>query len=243
MATAKTARAREKQAPARRSAREESGPELASPSSLPERRVTLHGICWQTYESLLKDLENSSTPRLTYDRGTLEIMSPLQEHEELRRNLEALLEIVAEMRDLDVRGLGSTTFRREDLERGFEPDACFYIQNAERIRGKTQVDLSVDPPPDLVIEIDLTRSSLDKLPIYAQLGVPEVWRYTDRRLVILILRDGTYQEQNESVALSGVESASVAALVEEAPVLRRPAWLQKVREWAGRQSDPADAPR
>src|SRR3989442_8192114 len=172
MATAKTATARERRAPAKGSAGEERGPGLTSPASPPEQRMILHGIRWETYESLLKDLENSSAPRLTFDRGTLEIMSPLQEHEELRHNLEALLEIVAEMRDLDVRCLGSTTFRREDLERGFEPDACFYFQNAEHIRGKTQVDLSVDPPPDLGIEIDLTPSSSDKLPIYAQLCVP-----------------------------------------------------------------------
>jgi Uma2 family endonuclease len=170
-------------------------------------------------------------------------MSPLPEHEEVDYNLTTLVGIVAEARDLDLRGLGSTTFKREDLARGFEPDSCFYIQNAERMRGKMQIDLTIDPPPDLVIEIDLTRSSLDKLPMYAQLGVPEVWRYTGRRLVILILRDGTYQEQNESVALPGVESARVAALVEEAPTLRRPAWLQKVRDWARSQRAPGDAPR
>jgi Uma2 family endonuclease len=207
------------------------------------QRIVLHGIRWETYESLLKDLENSSAPRLTYDRGTLEIMSPLQEHEELRHNLEALLEIVAEMRDVDVRGLGSTTFRREDLERGFEPDACFYIQNAERIRGKTQVDLSVDPPPDLVIEIDLARSSLDKLPIYAQLGVPEVWRYTGGSLVLLLLRDGTYEKQDKSAALPSVDMGSLLALLKEAPSLRRPTWVRKVRDWVRGQSEPGDAPR
>src|ERR1051326_1247978 len=152
-----------------------------------EQRAVLHGICWETYERLLADLAESSAPRLTYDRGTLEIMSPLAEHEELRNNLAMLVEIVAETRDLDLRGLGSTTFRRVDLQRGLEPDACFYIQNAERLQGKRQIELSTDPPPDLVVEIDLTHSTLDKLSIYAQFGVPEVWRYKGGRLAILVL--------------------------------------------------------
>jgi Uma2 family endonuclease len=203
--------------------------ELASP---PEERMILHGIRWETYESLLKDLENSSAPRLTYDRGTLEIMSPLPDHETLNRNLAALVEIVAEARDIDVWGLGSTTFRREDLERGFEPDSCFSIRNAETMRRKSRIDLTVDPPPDLVIEIDLTHSTLDKLPIFAQLGVPEVWRFAGKRLSILLLRDGTYHEQEQSVALPGVDSAGLTALLEEAPSLRRPEWLRKAREWA-----------
>src|SRR5690349_13948329 len=95
-----------------------------------EQRIVLHCISWETYERFLVDLADSSAPRLTYDRGTLEIMSPLPEHERQRHNLATLVEIAAEARDLDLLGLGSTTFRREDLQRGLEPDACFYIQNA-----------------------------------------------------------------------------------------------------------------
>src|SRR5579862_3073785 len=93
-----------------------------------EQRTVLYDICWETYERLLADLVESSGTRLAYDRGTLEIMSPLREHEELRQNLATLVEIVVETRDLDLLGLGSTTFKREDLQRGLEPGACFYIQ-------------------------------------------------------------------------------------------------------------------
>jgi Uma2 family endonuclease len=197
-----------------------------------EQRLVLHNLRWETYEHMLTDLADSRSPRLTYDRGTLEIMSPLPEHEKLSHNQAILVEIVAEARDLDALGLGSTTFKREDLERGFEPDACFYIQNAEQMRDKEQIDLTIDPPPDLIIEIDLTRSSMNKLPIYAQIGVPEVWRYIGQRLMILVLREGAYHERDESAALPGVKSGTVSALLEASRSLRRPAWLRQVRDWA-----------
>src|SRR5690349_10860660 len=153
---------------------------LVQPS---EERFVLRNVSWKTYEHLLADFAESRSPRLAYDRGTLEIMSPLPEHEELSHDLAMLVEIAAEARDLHIRGLGSTTFKRKDLKQGFEPDACFYIQNAEKMRGRARVDLAIDPPPDLVIEIEHSRSSINKLSIYAQIGVPEVWRHTGERLV------------------------------------------------------------
>jgi Uma2 family endonuclease len=232
MPTAKTPTAREKQPPAKGCAGEGRGPEMASPASPPEWKITLHGIRWETYESLLKDLENSSAPRLTFDRGTLEIMSPLQEHEETNRTLALLVEVIAEERGVDVRNLGSTTFKREDLARGFEPDSCFYIQNVERIHGKTAIDLAMDPPPDLVIEIDITHSCLPKLPIYAQLGIPEVWMYDGEALQILILDGGEYDEHGESVALPGLNRAILARFTEESKTLKRTVWLRQVRNWA-----------
>jgi Uma2 family endonuclease len=202
---------------------------LVQPS---EQRIVLRNVSWTTYEGLLADLADGRSPRLTYDRGILEIMSPLLEHEELSHNLAMLVEIAAEARDLDIRGLGSTTFRREDLERGFEPDDCFYIHNVARMRSKVQIDLTVDPPPDLVIEIEQSRSSMSKLSIYAQIGVPEVWRHTGQQLLILVLREGTYHEQDESAALPGVKSDGLIALLEESRSLRRPEWLKHARAWA-----------
>jgi Uma2 family endonuclease len=202
---------------------------LVQPS---EQRFVLRNVSWKTYEHLLADFAESRSPRLTYDRGTLEIMSPLPQHETLSHNLAMLVEIAAEAGDVDVAGFGSTTFKREDLERGFEPDACFYIQNAERMRGKEQVDLAIDPPPDLIIEIEQSRSSMNKLPIYAQIGVPEVWRHTGQRLVILVLREESYHEEEESAALPGVRSESITALLEESQSLRRPEWVRRARAWA-----------
>ena len=126
--------------------------------------MLLRNVSWETYECLLKDLENASSPRLTYDHGVLEIMSPHLEHEELNRTLAAIIEIALEESDQDFRRAGSTTFRREDLERGFEPDSCYYIQSVVKIGCKKRIDLRIDPPPDLVIEIDLTSDSLNKFP-------------------------------------------------------------------------------
>src|ERR1051326_3736878 len=120
----------------------------------PEQRVVMTGVSWATCERLLADLKDSSSPRLTFDKGVLEVMSPSAEHEESNRTIALLVEVLAEEFGLDVRDLGSTTFKREALGRGFEPDSCFYIRNEARMRGKKEVDLTVDPPPDLVVAGD-----------------------------------------------------------------------------------------
>src|SRR5918998_2616547 len=197
-----------------------------------EQRVLLRNISWETYERLLADHENNSAPRFTYDRGELEIMSPSPEHERVNRRLAQLVLAVAEELNVEAEDLGSTTFRREDLERGFEPDSCFYIQNEEQVRGKDRIDLAVDPPPDLVIEIDITSPSFSKLPIYAQIGVPEVWRYDGARMTILALEGSDYVETSESIVLPPVTSNVLTELVEKSKTTRRTVWLKEVREWS-----------
>jgi Uma2 family endonuclease len=196
-----------------------------------KERVVLHDISWECYEHLLKDLADRSGPRLTYDKGVLEIMSPLPEHERPNRAIAQVVSVVAEEWDIELEDLGSTTFRREDLARGFEPDSCFYIQHADQIRGKNRIDLTTDPPPDLVIEIDITSPSFPKLPIYAQLGVPEVWRYDGNRLSVLRLEGGEYREVEESLALPGLTSSVLTRFLEDNKTLRRTEWLRAVREW------------
>jgi Uma2 family endonuclease len=215
---------------------------MATVPYVSDQRVVLHDVSWETYERLLADHLDCSAPRFTYDRGTLEILSPLPEHEESNRAIALLVEVIAEEWELDIRNLGSTTFKREDLERGFEPDSCFYIQSAASIRGKTSIDLTVDPPPDLVIEIDITHSSLNKLPIYAVLGIPEVWRYDGQRLSILVLEGGAYREQSGSTALPGLAAAALTDRLAESRSLPRPAWLRQLREWARvlNAADPGD---
>lgn len=201
-----------------------------------EQRVVLHNIGWNTYERLLADHENYSAPRFTYDRGELEIMSPSPEHEAYNRSIALLVEILAAELGTDVYDLGSTTFRREDLERGFEPDSCFYIENEERVRGKARIDLAVDPPPDLVIEIDITSPSFSKLPIYAQIGVPEVWRYDGERLKILVLEGSEYVETTESTVVPPVTSNVLSNFMEKSTTTKRTVWLEAVREWARNDS-------
>jgi Uma2 family endonuclease len=155
--------------------------------SPPEARVILHNISWSLYEQLLAAHEDKSSPRFVYDRGELEITVPSYEHEELNRLIDNCIAIIAMEWNIEYCDAGSTTFKREDLERGFEPDSCFYVQHVEPIAGKKRLDLTVDPPPDLVLEVDITHPSLDKLSIFAVVGVPEVWRYDGEHVRMLAL--------------------------------------------------------
>jgi Uma2 family endonuclease len=197
----------------------------------PEQRVLLHNVSWNTYERLLMDLNDSSAPRLTYDRGTLEIMSPSSEHERYNRTIARIVEELAVEMNLDFDALGSTTFRREDLDRGFEPDSCFYIQNVTSIRRKKRIDLAVDPPPDLIVEIDITSTSLDRFSIYAEVGVIEVWRFDGDRLTIHQLRSGNYEEQDISVAFKGIRASQITTLIKDSESMSRPAWVRGLRQW------------
>ena len=186
---------------------------MATVATAAEQRIVLHNISWETYEWLLADHENASAPRFTYDRGELEIMSPLPEHEEANRSIATLVELVGIALGGAYRSLGSTTFRREDLERGFEPDSCFYFQNEPAVRGKERIDLSVDPAPDVAIEIDTTRSSIDKLGLFATLGVGEVWRYDGNELTIVVLDQGRYTASVRSRALPFLSVADLNAQI------------------------------
>jgi Uma2 family endonuclease len=196
------------------------------------QRVILHGVSWATYERLLADFQDSHAAHFAYDEGRLEIMVLSAEHEEYKDVITLLINVLAEEMDIDVRSFGSTTFQRADLERGFEPDGCFYIQHEAQVRGKKKLDLMVDPPPDLMIEIDISRPSLNKLPMYAQMGVGEVWRYDGRRLTIFKLEGSVYIERAESAALPNVTGETLTNFAEEGKQLKRTAWLRRVREWA-----------
>ena len=134
--------------------------------------------------------------------------------------------------NVNVYGVGSTTFRREDLERGFEPDACFYVQNEEHVRGKPRIGLNVDPPPDLVIEVDITSPPLNKLPIDAQIGVPKVWRCDGERLTMFELGGEAYAQTSRSVALPPLTGEILSGFVKESAALGSAAWLRRVRERA-----------
>jgi Uma2 family endonuclease len=139
---------------------------------------------------------------------------------------------IADELEIDFIPAGSTTFDREDLEQGFEPDSCFYIQNANRMRGQTKIDLHTDPPPDLVIEIDITHPSLNKFPIFAGLGIAEVWRYSKGALTIFKLEGGEYREQAASALLPGVTGARLTELIAAGQQMKRTEWSRNVREWA-----------
>lgn len=166
-----------------------------------ETRTVLENVSWSTYEALLKDL-GPHQGRLAYEEGVLEIMSPSSRHEKLKGLLGRLIEAFAAELKIDMSPLGSMTLKRELLRRGVEPDECYYIQNEPLVREKDEIDIAFDPPPDLAIEVEITKSALDRLGIYAALRVPEVWRYDGKSLRIHRLEpDGTYSEARASRVL------------------------------------------
>lgn len=195
-----------------------------------DQRILVHPVSWGTYEQLLTDLIDQSSTRLCYDQGTLEIMSPSPEHERFNRTLALLIDITAEELGIDIDNLGSTTFKRENLARGFEADSCFYIQNESRIQGKPTIDLAIDPPPDLVIEIDITRASLDKFSIYAAMGVPEIWRYDGGRLQFYALTTDGYVEAETSIAFPLLTRSLVAQTLNDSKTFKRTVLIRMFRE-------------
>lgn len=211
------------------------GIEVQSGQAIPrqgENRVVLHNVSYVTYEKLLADLASQSSPRLTYDRGVLEIMSPLPPHELLTDAIEMIVKMFALHTDTNLWCLRSTTFRRQDLERGFEPDSCFYVDNESRVRGKQVIDLNVDPPPDLVIEIDITSGSISKFPIYAQIGVPEIWRHDGDRLVIHRLTEvGRYTISDASAAFPDLGSAALTEFIGRTKDLPSTEFMRALMDW------------
>jgi Uma2 family endonuclease len=195
----------------------------------------LRHVSWETYESLLADHADVRSPRFTYSEGMLEIMSPSSEHEELIQVMATIADIIAEEQQVEFKGLGSTTFRRRDLKRGTEPDACFYIQNVEGIRGKKEIDLRVDPPPDLVIEVEITSPAVAKLPVYARLGVPEIWLHDGRAARILRLSGDQYEDCERSGVLPSLTPSVLSEFSEQSKTLTTLAWRRMVRTWARQQ--------
>jgi len=198
-----------------------------------EHRVILHNSSWETYERLIEERGENRVPRFAYDRGELEIMSPSTEHESIAYYIGLLVAVFAEEVGVDLYGVGSTTFDREDLGRGFESDASFYVRNAGLVRGKPRIDLGLDPPPDLLIEVDITSPSLDKFPIYARAGIPEIWRHDGERLAIFGLRGEEYVEVAVSRILPPLTGEALSGLIGESSSLDMVTWMRRVREHAG----------
>jgi len=163
----------------------------------PGHRVLLHDVSWQEFELILEDLGERRATRLAYHQGTLEIVAPLPKHEQTKVVVSNLLVVLLDELDMDWEPLGSTTFRRKEMAAGIEPDDCFYIKNHALMIGKERIDLNVDPPPDLAIEIDVT--SKTQLSAYEALGVPEIWRYENHKLQISLLQNGEYVESQTSL--------------------------------------------
>jgi len=169
-----------------------------------EKRVTLRGLTWQSYQQILHALPQSRGARLTYDRGVLEITMPLEDHEFALRLIELFVRILVGEMGMKLKTMGSTTMDREELDRGSEPDCAYYIQNQPKVAGR-KVNFATDPPPDLVVEVDITHTDIDKNRLYAAMGVPELWRYNGRDWRIFQLEGGAYQECDRSPTFPWVE--------------------------------------
>ena len=162
----------------------------------PGQKVLLQSVSWQEFETILEELGEKRAARIAYERETLEIMTPLPEHEVDKVLIGDLIKALMEELEIDFYSLGSTTFKSQLMQQGIEPDDCFYIKNEAVVRGKDRLDLTVDPPPDLALEIDVTsRTHTD---IYEALQVPELWRFENRQLQINILQQGKYLEVENS---------------------------------------------
>jgi Uma2 family endonuclease len=194
--------------------------------------VVLHNISWETYKTL-RDDEYNRHIRLTFNRGELEIMSPSREHERIKRLIGRMIEAVTEVLDIPISSGGSTTYESIAEDRGLEPDECYYIANEAKIRGRDEVDLSVDPPPDLVVEVDITRRWLNRKTIYADLGVPEIWEYHQGTLTVHQLQsDGTYQTVPTSPSLPMVPIEGIQRFLDQRGQPNETAWIRSFREWA-----------
>ncbi|MBD1879053.1 Uma2 family endonuclease [Coleofasciculus sp. FACHB-T130] len=161
----------------------------------PGSMISIHNLSWQDFEQILTELGEKRSTRIAYYQGTLEIMSPLALHERPHRIIGDIVKAILDAQGRDWEDFGSTTLKQPEIA-GVEPDTCFYIQNASRVRGCTNMDLAVYPPPDLAIESDVT--SKTTLNAYEALRVPEVWIYQNRQLKIYILQNGGYVESSIS---------------------------------------------
>jgi Uma2 family endonuclease len=170
--------------------------------------AVLYNVSWASYLRLRRETEGQGL-RLTYDEGTLEIMSPLPEHEYVKRILDRMLFTVAFELDIDLASYGSSTLKLKSAQKGLELDECYYIANEARMRARKRFDLERDPAPDLVIEVDVSYRTVDKRAIYGTLGVPEIWSYSDNRITFFHLKRGKYEANESSLAFPLLRSADV----------------------------------
>ena len=167
----------------------------------PDSTLVLRGLSWEEYEEVLDAVGENRGLRISYDEGTLQIMTLSPEHEKYTDFIRDLVRLVSLKLRIKVSSFGSATMKKQRKRKGLEPDHCFYVQTADVIAGKTHLDFSVDPPPDVAVEIDLHHQSISKFPIYAALGVAEIWRYDEQSLIIYHLKEGEYVVAPNSVAL------------------------------------------
>lgn len=194
--------------------------------------ILFRDVDWRGYGYFLRMFANRPGVRLTYDRGRLEVMPVSFEHEGFAELIGYLVLTLAQVLKLDFEPGGTTTLRLRRKLRGLEPDKCYWINNASRVRGKARISLPKDPPPDLAVEIDITRSSLDRMAIYASLKIPEVWRFNGRTLSFHILDSaGVYQAVPSSRLFPFVKPADLLRTLRRQKAVGSVGALDEFREW------------
>ncbi len=195
-----------------------------------ESRVLLRNIVWNVYEIILNARGEYRNPRLSYYQGRLELMAPLEEHESASNLIDKFINILTEEKEIDLKSLASTTLNRPDLSAGAEPDQCYYVKNEPLVRGKI-IDLNTDPPPDLVIEVDITHTDINKNALYKDLGVPEFWRFDGKVLTIYSLFEGQYQEMEASPIFPGITKEMLYQFLENAQQHGETSAKRSFRSW------------
>lgn len=203
----------------------------AQPEITPSRHVVLRDVSWELYESLLREI-GAQHVLITYEDGSMELMSPRPEHEWWKKTVARLIETLTEELNIPIAGFGSTTYRRRDLAKGLEPDECYYIQHEALVRGKKRLALNVDPPPDLVVEIDITARDLAREPIYAALGAPELWWFDGRQPRSKRLTPGgTYEVVTNSGAFPFLKDADLEPFLTMVPNTDQTTMVRAFRRW------------
>lgn len=194
--------------------------------------LVLDGVSWAFYESFLREIEGRRRLSLTYDRGRLEVMAPSRMHERGKSLLGRMIEQYTLEMGIPIASAGSTTYRREDLERGLEPDGCYYVQREAEARAADDDTITRNLPPDLAIEVETTRRAIDRIPIYAALGVREVWRYDLRRIHVLLLQaDGTYATADASACFPKLPLREVERFLDQCGQVDETTLMRRFAEW------------
>ncbi len=216
-------------------------PELPKPGTC----VLIQNLDWKTYQKISEFFTERPAFSLAYDRGTLEIMASSRLHEKLGMLLARIIQILCVEFGFTYSSDGSTTLNRETLDKGIEPDHCFYITNEERMRERDAIDLAVDPPPDLGVEIDISGSSINRLGIYAAIRIPEAWRFDGAKLEVRQLNpEGKYVLAPASMYFPTIPLEEIAAVLlrrtkkdEESLMMEFRAWVRE--QMAKNDSGPA----
>ncbi len=200
--------------------------------SIREQRVLLNNVSWDLFNRIVAEDEARRVPRLAYNDGALELMTPSRRHESITRTLQALVDRLADVWDLDLVDTGSATLQDILLQKGVEPDSAHFIQHAtEAFRDKSS-PFPGGFPPDLIVEVGITHALVDRLPIFAAMGVPEIWHATTEGVAILALQSGRYEQASFSQAFPLLTEAKLAEFLALEQALTRREWSKAVREWA-----------